>query len=225
MNSDCSRTQACIRNKCIDPCVGTCGQNALCRIVNHVPVCSCPSHMAGNAFVACSLVEGINIYLSKVFKQQNKFYEFRTYRDILLALLVQNPCSPSPCGPNSQCRKTNEQAVCSCVPGYLGAPPNCRPECTISSDCRSNMACSNQKCIDPCPGTCGIKAQCKVINHNPICICQGDFTGDPFVACFIACKYPTHIFFRILYSVSSDINYSKCNIDFRCIQKILKITY
>lgn len=95
----------------------------------------------------------------------------------------QNPCNPSPCGPNSQCREINGQAVCSCVPGYIGSPPTCRPECVSSSECPLNQACLNQKCIDPCPGTCGIGAICQVINHNPICSCPAPLSGDPFVRC------------------------------------------
>lgn len=94
-----------------------------------------------------------------------------------------NPCSPSPCGPNSICRENNEQPVCSCVAGFLGVPPACRPECTVSSDCLLIEACSNQKCINPCLGACGIRATCQVINHNPICNCGGELTGDPFIRC------------------------------------------
>lgn len=101
----------------------------------------------------------------------------------ILAPVTQNPCHPSPCGPNSQCREINGQAVCSCVVGYIGTPPTCRPECVVSSECPQNEACSNQKCRDPCPGTCGIGAKCTVINHNPICSCLPRYTGDPFVRC------------------------------------------
>lgn len=93
-----------------------------------------------------------------------------------------DPCSPSPCGPNSVCRENNGQPVCSCVAGFLGVPPACRPECTVSSECLLTEACSNQKCINPCLGACGIQATCQVINHNPICSC-GELTGDPFIRC------------------------------------------
>lgn len=95
-----------------------------------------------------------------------------------------NPCQPSPCGPNSQCREVNKQAVCSCLPNYHGSPPSCRPECVINSECSINKACVNQKCIDPCPGSCGLNAQCQVINHSPICSCKSDETGDPFTRCY-----------------------------------------
>lgn len=97
--------------------------------------------------------------------------------------MVTQPCTPSPCGPNSRCREINNQPVCTCIDGYLGSPPTCRPECIVSTDCSPNEACSNQKCRDPCQGTCGIAAQCQVINHNPICSCRDRFTGDPFVQC------------------------------------------
>lgn len=96
----------------------------------------------------------------------------------------KNPCQPNPCGPNSQCREVNKQAVCSCLPNYSGSPPGCRPECVVSSECTLSKACVNQKCIDPCPGTCGLNARCEVINHSPICSCQADYTGDPFTRCY-----------------------------------------
>lgn len=94
-----------------------------------------------------------------------------------------NPCSPSPCGPNSQCREINSQAVCSCKPSHLGSPPYCRPECVVSSECPRDKACMNQKCINPCIGTCGKNSECQVINHSPICSCQSGYTGDPFLVC------------------------------------------
>lgn len=101
----------------------------------------------------------------------------------LEAVEFKNPCNPSPCGPNSQCREINGQAVCSCVPGYMGSPPACRPECVVSSECALNKACVNQKCMDPCLGTCGVGAVCQVVNHNPICSCPPKYSGDPFIRC------------------------------------------
>lgn len=94
-----------------------------------------------------------------------------------------NPCQPSPCGPYSQCRASNGQAVCSCLPTYIGAPPGCRPECTVSTDCATNRACANNKCVDPCPNSCGQGTTCRVVNHSPICMCKPGFSGDPFIRC------------------------------------------
>lgn len=65
----------------------------------------------------------------------------------------------------------------------MGAPPNCKHECSISSECMSNKACIREKCIDPCPGSCGLSAVCSVISHTPICTCPDRYIGDPFTNC------------------------------------------
>lgn len=103
-----------------------------------------------------------------------------------------NPCLPSPCGPNSQCKSLNGQAVCSCLENYQGTPPNCRPECLLSTECPAERACIQQRCQDPCPGTCGTNAECFVRNHSPICRCLNGFTGDAFTRCYplISSKNP-----------------------------------
>lgn len=79
--------------------------------------------------------------------------------------------------------------MCSCLGGYIGSPPTCRPECSIDSDCSPNRACSNQKCRDPCPGACGENAQCHTISHRPHCNCPPGFTGNAFSRCYVQqCK-------------------------------------
>ena len=158
LSTECSRDKACIRNKCVDPCPGTCGSNARCDVINHIPTCSCPDGYTGDPFTNCRVSEA---------RQPT----------------VVDPCNPSPCGPNSQCKNTNDHAVCSCIQGYVGTPPSCRPECVVSAECAATKACVNQKCVDPCPGSCGLGARCEVINHSPICSCQEGQTGDPFQSC------------------------------------------
>lgn len=96
---------------------------------------------------------------------------------------IRDPCQPTPCGLYSQCRNSNGIPSCSCIQNYFGAAPNCRPECTINPECQSNKACIREKCVDPCPGSCGINAQCAVINHTPICTCPAEYIGDPFTNC------------------------------------------
>lgn len=93
------------------------------------------------------------------------------------------PCVPSPCGPNSECREISNTAVCTCQQNYIGVAPNCRPECTVNTDCPSNLACIRNKCSDPCPGSCGFEAICNVYNHVPVCTCPEGYTGDPFSSC------------------------------------------
>ena len=97
----------------------------------------------------------------------------------------RDPCVPSPCGPNSQCLSSNDKPACSCLPGYINSPPNCRPECLINPDCPTTQACVNNKCVDPCPGSCGINSQCNIISHAVTCACLAGYTGNPFVECSI----------------------------------------
>lgn len=92
----------------------------------------------------------------------------------------EDPCNPSPCGANAICR----DGSCTCMQNYFGDPySGCRPECVLNSDCDRTKACINQRCIDPCPGTCGQGARCDVINHIPSCSCPEGTSGDPFVNC------------------------------------------
>lgn len=100
-------------------------------------------------------------------------------------LVPKDPCIPSPCGVYSECRNIGNIPSCSCLATYIGNPPNCRPECTINSDCRPSQACMQQKCRDPCPGSCAPLAQCSVVNHIPTCSCLPGYTGDPFTNCFV----------------------------------------
>ena len=94
-----------------------------------------------------------------------------------------NPCIPSPCGPYSSCKPLRDRPMCSCKGGYIGAPPNCRPECIINDECNRQQACSNQHCINPCDGACGLNSECTVRNHLPICKCPRGYDGDPFRQC------------------------------------------
>lgn len=95
----------------------------------------------------------------------------------------RNPCDPSPCGPYSICKVAGDQPSCSCQTNYIGSPPTCRPECVSSSECPFNLACINEKCQDPCPNSCGLNSECRVISHTPNCMCLPGYIGDPFIQC------------------------------------------
>lgn len=181
LNTDCPRTKACVNQKCRDPCPGACGINAECHVVNHSPTCSCIPGYIGNPSVACHEPP-------KRMKTSSVNFQDQNLTEIFSSLELdppQNPCQPSPCGPYSICREINGHGVCSCQPNYIGSPPGCRPECIVSSECSQDKACINQKCVDPCPGTCGDNARCQVINHNPICSCPNGYVGDPFIRCVV----------------------------------------
>lgn len=161
LSSDCPTNKACVRNKCEDPCPGICGVRAQCSVINHIPTCTCQPGYVGDPFAICNLPVVTSTEPATL-----------------------DPCIPSPCGPNSLCRAVNEQAVCTCQETFIGTPPNCKPECVVNSECPQNRACYKHKCTDPCPGTCGVEANCRVINHNPLCSCPQGTTGDPFSRCF-----------------------------------------
>lgn len=191
VSSDCAQDRACVNTKCQDPCPGSCGQNARCQIVSHNPICSCSPGFTGDPFVRCIPEEskGSAPTLSSSLNP-GSFPERPVERP------RQNPCVPSPCGPNSQCRVVGDTPACSCLNNYIGRPPNCRPECTINSECPPTQACQNERCTDPCPGSCGANAECTVLNHRSVCSCRGGFTGDPFSGCSIILSKNTQLVSR-----------------------------
>lgn len=158
LNTDCPRDKACLGSKCSNPCVGTCAQNAICTVVNHIPSCSCPEGFTGDPFSLC------RVYAPPPAEPTD-------------------PCQPSPCGPNSQCRNAENRAICSCLPEMINSPPNCRPQCVVNSECSLTEACVNNKCVNPCQsGTCGNQARCEVINNSPICSCREGTTGRSIIS-------------------------------------------
>lgn len=49
----------CLNRRCVDPCPGACGFNAVCNAVAHEPRCDClPSH-TGNPLIECRPIENI----------------------------------------------------------------------------------------------------------------------------------------------------------------------
>lgn len=162
VSSECEQTKSCISQKCQDPCPGSCGHGAYCLVVNHNPICSCPPGQEGDPFVNC--------YIPVIDESKNN---------------SPNPCIPSPCGPNSICQIKENRPICSCVENYIGSPPYCRPACITNQECPQNKACIQEKCQNPCVNSCGLNAECQVVNHNPFCSCIHGYQGDAFVGCSI----------------------------------------
>lgn len=184
VSSECPLNKACVNQKCVDPCPGACGENAVCNVNNHSPICSCRVGFTGNAFSRCHPIP-------RKIDNNNSIFRILPNNDFRLAPVddtpqPSNPCYPTPCGPNSQCRPNGNVPSCSCLPNYFGSAPNCRAECSINSDCSNNKACINEKCRDPCIGVCGVATKCHVINHTPICTCMDGLIGDPFTRCYEA---------------------------------------
>lgn len=53
--------------------------------------------------------------------------------------------------------------------------------CKSNSECAGSEACINALCINPC--NCGPNAECRVVNHYPICYCQPGYSGNPQLGC------------------------------------------
>ena len=106
INSECAPTLACINLHCADPCVGVCGMNAKCDVVNHNPICSCPVGYIGDPFSSC----------------RRKPEETRpTPRP--------DVCNPNPCGPSTVPTAINGVCTCKCPSGLFGNPYlGCRPD-------------------------------------------------------------------------------------------------
>ena len=161
INAECPTNKACVNQKCVDPCPGVCGTYASCSVQNHNPSCTCDPGYTGDPFRYCTRITTLPVPTE-----------------------VINPCFPSPCGSNAVCNERQRAASCQCIPDYFGDPyVACRPECVVNSDCPSSKACQQLHCIDPCPGTCGVNANCRVQNHIPTCTCNEGYIGDPFTAC------------------------------------------
>lgn len=181
IDSECTSNRACLRQKCTDPCPGSCGTGAQCLVVNHMAVCTCPKGYTGDPFVSCFL-ESPRKHLFITFISQDIVRNCLN-KSISVASppVPQDACNPSPCGSNALCRN----GVCSCLPEYHGDPYyGCRPECVQNPDCPLDKACNRNKCFDPCVAACGQSAECVVINHTPMCNCPDGMSGNAFTACY-----------------------------------------
>ena len=205
VNADCPIDKACINRKCQDPCPGLCGVNAKCDVRNHVPICICIPGYIGDPFSQCYRPSSeLKVYIW-----------FDTILNLIIfaatprPIEVIQPCNPSPCGTNAQCSEQRGAASCRCILDYIGDPyVECRPECTVNSECPRDKACVNNHCTDPCPGVCGVHASCRVANHVPQCTCDPGYSGNPFVSCTRVTSRKYQIM-KFSVDISGDDNLSK----------------
>lgn len=172
-DDDCDVKDSCINRQCRNPC--SCGLNTECFVKNHKPICSCETGYEGNPDVACYSVEC----------QRN---DECSHDKSCVNNNCVNPCLfTDTCGVNTECFVSNHEAKCRCRPGYHGVPEDkCRViGCYSNSDCPSERSCVNMQCVDPClrDDKCSPLAECRVLNHLPICRCPFGFTGNPYISC------------------------------------------
>ncbi|CAG2055426.1 unnamed protein product, partial [Timema podura] len=176
-DSDCPPHSSCLGGRCINPCDGTCGPNALCNVVNRKAICSCPNKFVAGPSgpntgclrlaVECSSDADCkgDVCHNGQCKAVCRNIEDCTYGE----RCVQSMCL-LPCAGHSQC--SDGQA---CSNGF------CHIGCRASKDCPSEHACINNKCQDPCKreGVCGANAVCRCVNHATECLCPEGFVGSP----------------------------------------------
>jgi len=180
----CPNNRACYDSTCIDPCGPTfcggspcCNPTAQCRGVDHKAECSCPPGTAGEPRSGgeCRRSSGGGVRSGA-------------------GGVSSSLCDPNPCGVNADCKvgsdnSGNPRPICTCPRGYRGnALVSCRRgECFNDSECPDHKACFDYKCKDPCKGpttSCGVNANCRVVNHASVCSCPEGYRGDPISQCF-----------------------------------------
>lgn len=166
-DSECAPERSCINSICRDPC--NCGQNALCRIKEHKPVCTCEQGFDGNPEIGC-----IKIGCSS--NDECSGQHSCVNRQCVPV------CNTDTCGSRAECTGINHRAICTCPPGFSGDPSTAcvRLECQSDSQCPLDKACINHKCENPCEKTakCDINEICSVYNHRPECSCPPGFVSD-----------------------------------------------
>lgn len=80
-NFECLPHLACLNTKCRDPCLGACGFNAQCRVINHLPSCSCNAGFTGDPANRCDLERARKLFtkfliLLQFFLQDTFCFEF-----------------------------------------------------------------------------------------------------------------------------------------------------
>lgn len=194
-DADCHQSASCVNSKCLNACeIGNnCGKNALCNVVNHKTICTCPQNTLGDPQEECKSIECTEDYQCSFDKQCVQNY-------------CINPCSLNACGKNTNCEAINHARSCTCLPGYTGNPilgcteiqscrvdkqcPNgarcyngiCATKCSSNRDCLNSELCIQNVCQPTCKSnaTCGGDMYCfnNVCLIEPKCLTDNDCEND-----------------------------------------------
>lgn len=183
INDDCTADRACFNQRCSDPCINACGTNAICRAVNHKPICSCPSGYVGSPLVQCLVPKEMDIPHFECIRDDDC-----TNNKACINQQCRSPCAEANvCASNADCYVQLHRAICVCHDGYAGNGQfGCHKiGCRSDSECATTQACVNEKCIDACQRVqCGQNAMCRpTSNHKAECYCLDGYRGNPFIRC------------------------------------------
>lgn len=192
-----------------------------CRNLDHTCVpphfCKAVSALqnAANAAKSTETYESVNAALNETMSSMTtcgqNMYCCKAENPPSTAHASKNPCIPSPCGYYARCRDVDGKAVCSCLPGYEGHPPECMPGCVVNSDCPDDQACFStdnvRQCSDPCEGAegfCGAGAVCITHSHLTSCYCPEGTFGDALTACMTTADTSSMNSILVVTGVNSD---------------------
>jgi len=88
VSDDCSSHQACVSTKCVDPCQGSCGENAECEVTNHQGTCRCLQGYQGNPYISCQRVTLRKNAPRTILLKEVRFY-MKSFGDHLIQKLIQ----------------------------------------------------------------------------------------------------------------------------------------
>ncbi|OTF84222.1 hypothetical protein BLA29_008012, partial [Euroglyphus maynei] len=177
-DANCRFEETCINKQCQNPCelFGACGQNALCKPLNHDRICTCIPDFTGDPRISCERVlpppecfSDVECPTEHICKNQHGCRSTLNCPKDKTCVQEKciNPCKQSgACGRNAICLASSHVAVCSCPNGFIGDPNvECKeipPECRSDDDCGMERICLKQKCIVGCRmhGNCPMDKAC-----------------------------------------------------------------
>ena len=88
-NDDCPDYTSCRNRKCINPCAvdKPCAPSALCKVVNHNPVCTCPNGYIGSPHTRCTPRKSPNNKVEMILYCQ--VYESKTWLESQIGIKGQ----------------------------------------------------------------------------------------------------------------------------------------
>lgn len=188
-DNECPYDRACINENCVDPCLShSCGRGAECKVFNHRAQCQCPAGTQGDPLLSC--ITGICHYNEDCADHEACDRLNRVCRLV---------CDEDTCADSAICKGQQHQPKCYCPQGTTGnpfirctlllSPPDGQPECRSDSECPTQMACINQKCVNPCANeqVCKPDQECRVLDTSPLrtvmCQCPPDMVVDSSGRC------------------------------------------
>lgn len=194
MDVDCPQDRACLNQRCINPCADTtnppCAPNAICYVRNHATGCRCPDYLpVGNPLAYCERSAPPTPAEPECRIDSNCPTQLACINEHCV-----NPCVElKPCTSSAKCNVLDSTPLrtltCTCPDGWISNKDGeCKavvvpkpPGCESDDDCKTEEACINRICRNPC--NCGYNTKCFVKNHRPICSCKVGYDGNPHTVC------------------------------------------